>query len=261
MEKVNKSGVDLSVHNGNIDFEKLSKNVDFVMLRGGYSKTVDKNFIHNAKECEKYNLPYGVYWFSYAFNDAQGKGEANFLLETLKENELNPTIPIAFDYEYDSYEYAKKKGQDVSANNICKIAKGFLDTIIKSGHKVMLYTNLDYYTRIFKSIVNNYPIWLAQWNADTPAKQCVMWQYSSTKKVSGVIGYVDSNIYYDNQNEIQDENKKKKIQDKFWDKYMSVAQRILQGEFGNGAERKARLKEQGLDSELAQDIVNYLVYG
>ena len=38
-------GIDISVHNGNIDWSKAAKEIDFVILRAGYgTSTKDKRF-------------------------------------------------------------------------------------------------------------------------------------------------------------------------------------------------------------------------
>ena len=87
-----------------------------------------------------------------------------------------------------------------------------------------------------------------------------MWQKTSTKKINGVIGNVDYNVCYRNYsaNKTKTEDK---IKNKMWEKYLKIAQEILKGKYGNGAERKEKLKAQGLDAEFAQDVVNYLIYG
>lgn len=254
-------GVDLSVHNGNVNFKKLSYEVDFVMLRGGYSKTIDEKFLSNAKDCEKHGIPYGIYWFSYAFTAEEGKSEAKYCLEVIKENNLKPALPIAFDYEEGSYNYAKSKGQDVSPENICSIANAFLTEVKAEGYKELLYTNVDYYNRIFYSIVPKYHIWLAQWGVSKPCKQCDMWQSSSTKKFNGIQGEVDYDIAFYNYLTKEETDKKEKIKNYAWEKYLKVANEIINGKYGNGEERKNKLKQCGLDYELAQDVVNYLIYG
>ena len=41
-------GVDISEHNGTVDFRKLSNEVDFVMIRATYGKKgIDKKSIYN----------------------------------------------------------------------------------------------------------------------------------------------------------------------------------------------------------------------
>ena len=43
--------------------------------------------------------------------------------------------------------------------------------------------------------------------------------------------------------------------------YYTLAQEILDGEWGNGEERRRRLEAAGYDYELAQEYVNKILYG
>ena len=65
-------GIDVSKHNGNINWETVANNVDFAVIRAGYadetilSNGVDKyediKYIYNVEQCEKYNIPYALYF-------------------------------------------------------------------------------------------------------------------------------------------------------------------------------------------------------
>lgn len=254
-------GVDISVHNGKVDFEKLSHAVDFVMVRGGYSTQTDINFLANAKGCEQYKIPYGVYWFSYAKNKEDAVEEAAKCLAVIGENKLSPIYPIAYDYEYDSLAFANKLGLKLSAREIESFAISFLEHIRLNGRTPMLYTNVDFYNRYYKGIANSYLLWLAQWEVFKPSIKCQMWQSTSTKKINGIKGSVDYNTWYKNEETTEEKNKKQGLIDKYWNKYYRVANEIIGGKYGVGAERKKLLKENGYDAEFAQAVVNYILYG
>ena len=59
------SGIDISYHNGDIDFSKLKSKVDFIIMRAGYgTKTTDSKEIKfdiYYEEAKKYNIPIGTY--------------------------------------------------------------------------------------------------------------------------------------------------------------------------------------------------------
>ena len=60
-----KKGIDISYWQGNVDFSKVAKNVDFVILREGYRKTMDQKFLEYVDGCKKNGIPIkGVYHFS-----------------------------------------------------------------------------------------------------------------------------------------------------------------------------------------------------
>ena len=46
-------GIDISYWQGDVDFSKVAKNVDFVILREGYRKTIDEKFLAYVKGCKE----------------------------------------------------------------------------------------------------------------------------------------------------------------------------------------------------------------
>ena len=70
-----KKAVDISYHNGVIDFERLKNAVDYVIIRCGYGQDItsqdDKQWYRNVGECERLGIPYGVYFYSYAKTTAK----------------------------------------------------------------------------------------------------------------------------------------------------------------------------------------------
>lgn len=48
-----KKGIDISYHQGAIDFSKVKKcGIDFVILRSSYRKTTDTRFFEYVKKCK-----------------------------------------------------------------------------------------------------------------------------------------------------------------------------------------------------------------
>ena len=48
---------DLSYNQGNVDFKKLSKKVDFVILRASIETRKDTKYDEYASYCEQYGIP------------------------------------------------------------------------------------------------------------------------------------------------------------------------------------------------------------
>ena len=62
-----KKGIDISYWQGKVDFSKVSKSVEFVILREGYRRTIDKRFLEYVQGCKGNSIPiHGVYHFCYA---------------------------------------------------------------------------------------------------------------------------------------------------------------------------------------------------
>ena len=226
-------GIDVSKHNGNIDWGKVASSVDFVIIRAGFadetflSNGVDKyedvNYIKNVEGCEKYNIPYALYFYSYAnkvnnadrpsynkINGESAESEASHMLNLLKKTTNKGYYPtmntaIYFDQEDDSI-LAKTKDKNVLTGMINK----FCGIMNNNGHKCGVYASKYWFTdRInVKEVADKHSIWVAQWpgynsfdNAvsskssytTTPHK---LWQFSSEGRINGISTYVDLDLGY-----------------------------------------------------------------
>lgn len=259
-------GIDISKHNGVIDWEKVNDQVDFVMIRAGYGKTVDARFKNNVKKCNELGIPVGIYWFSYACTVTQAKAEAQMCINTIKEYKI--TYPVCYDFEYDSVEQARKKGIVITRNLMVEMARAFLLEIEKAGYYAMNYTNIDFLNKGFSELTNRFDTWLAQWGKSSPSKSCGIWQYSSTGKINGIKGNVDLNYAMKNfacstKNTLSVENKASilNLPASWWATYLGIAYSVINGLYGEGEERKKLIKAAGFDYTIVQRIVNILMGG
>lgn len=203
-------GVDLSYHNGDVDFDKIKANgVEFAFLRVGYrgygkagTLMRDTRFEEYYQLAKKAGIKIGVYFYSQAITVKEAEAEANLVLDILNTRELD--LPVVFDYEfapdYDGrLNVAWRKGtlnKTKSTNN----ALAFCRIIEDSGYKPMVYASKFFlYDNLNRKTLedNNIGIWLAHYtnNTDYDGKYQV-WQYSSSGSVEGVEGRVDCNFMY-----------------------------------------------------------------
>ena len=197
MAKNNKlNGIDVSYHQGTIDWDKVKKHISFAMIRAGYGNgVIDKQFERNSSECERLNIPYGVYWFSYAKNQNEAVIEANHCIKAITGK--NITYPVVFDFEYASDENAVKNNYKLNNTDRYVIAKSFLDEIEKAGYYAMIYTNKDYLSKGFLALTERYDVWFARWgDIEEPGYKCGLWQWSDKGKVEGINGNVDLNVAF-----------------------------------------------------------------
>lgn len=189
-----KRGIDISSHNGIIDMEKVKKSgIEFIILRMGYGKhrnQIDKKFYENYNKALEFQIPVGVYLYSYALNSESALEEANFVLDVVKNLKLE--YPIFLDMEdADGYKTKNK----VSNSTCIDICEKFCNQIEKAGYYVGIYANLDWLnTKINDSRLDKFDKWVAQWSKNcTYKKKFGMWQYSSKGIISGINGPVDLN--------------------------------------------------------------------
>lgn len=252
-----KAGIDVSEHNGTIEWEKVKTHIDFAILRAGYGrKNVDKKFTENIADCEKRKIPVGIYWFSYATSVAGAKQEAEKCIATIAKYKI--TYPVYFDFEYDSINnFRKVNGRSPTKKNIEEITTTFLSAIEKAGYKGGLYVNPDLGNRYFSSLLKNYELWVAHWGVDKPGIPCKMWQDSNKARIEGISGPVDSDLCYKDYASSND--LLEKCFKTYNEIYLNLAHEIIGGKWGAGAERVRKLKANDYDPNLAQAIVNLLL--
>ncbi len=189
--------IDVSEHQGNINWDRVKGSVEGVIIRAGYGKgNVDKFFHANAAACNKLGIPCGAYWFSYAYTPEMARLEAVQLLQAARQHRME--LPLAFDWEYDSRGYAIKHGITPSKTLVQEMTKAFCDEIEAAKYYCMVYTNVDFINQYFGELAGGrYDLWLASWprgsfDVTKPPRPCGIWQWGGSA-VPGINGNTDSN--------------------------------------------------------------------
>lgn len=188
--------IDLSYHNGTVDFKKVKADgVEGVILRAGYGQsTVDKKFKTYIKDAIAAGLHIGIYWFSYAFTIAAAEEEAKLCIKTIKAYKDKIDLPVFFDWEYDSMNYATKYGVTPDKKLITEMNKKFCEIIEKNGYTAGVYFNEDYRKRFIDlDKLKGFATWYARYTS-TVQKTYDIWQKSSEGKVAGINGNVDLDV-------------------------------------------------------------------
>lgn len=181
-------GVDISQHNGDVDFGRVkSAGIEFVILRAGYGKCIsqiDVDFYRNYKNAKENGLKVGAYWYSYASSPDEALLEAKVFCEVVKG--LDFDLPLYYDIE-----------ENNSLKQATANIQTFCNYLESQGYFAGVYANANAFNNfIDSSIKSRYTTWLAHWS-DKPAFVSPMWQNSSTGRIDGVKGYVDTDIAND----------------------------------------------------------------
>ena len=193
-----KNGIDLSTWNDVYDYGKLLKDQDFVMIRAGFGfNTIDNRMNKHIAGCKANKKPYGFYWFSYAMDVESAKKEAKFFVDLIKDV-ADPVLPLYFDWEYASDDYARKHGVIVNSDLLKKMALAFCNIVSDAGYTAGVYCNPDYISRYYGEGFFRYydfSLWLADWGA-RPSYECDIWQFSEKGQLDGVQGNVDLDLCF-----------------------------------------------------------------
>lgn len=198
-------GIDVSEFQGEINWGNLKYKIDFAILRAGYgNNNLDKQFIRNITECNRLEIPCGVYWFSYAYTIDMAKNEAEDLLNLIKDYEVQ--YPVCFDFEYDSIKYANKNGIEIDRNLASNIADSFCSEIQKNNYYAMNYANEYFIENYFSNeILEKYDLWYAFYNNKCNRKAGI-WQYSESGTLDSSSNNLDLDYSFNDYKEIIKKN-------------------------------------------------------
>lgn len=193
-------GIDVSTWNEVNNWASVKKaGNQFAVVRAGFGNTTtqqDKKFVEHMNGALEAGMAVGVYWFSYARSVDEAKKEAEACLEVIKAYKNRITLPVFFDFEYDSEEYAEKAGVTVDRRFVTDVTRAFCETIRSAGYIAGYYTNQDYYkNKLYPEELADYDLWLADYTGG-PEYTCAIQQFTSTGKVNGISGNVDMNVAF-----------------------------------------------------------------
>lgn len=242
-------GIDISKHNGNINLEPYKG--QFVIIRVGYGHFhLDEKFERNVDECKRLGIPFGVYHYSYALNEAEAEAEARGVLNAIAKYNNDIKVGVWFDME-DADGYKKKHGFKFSNGTIAPICYKFCKMIEDAGYYSGIYTSsswLDY----VKGLNDRFDKWVANWGKNdgtqhTNTSQNGTIQQYTSKPLDKNIMYADISRY-SRGNTTPVKPQLKPIE--------QIANEVIAGQWGNGSDRKKRLTDAGYNYDAVQKAVN-----
>lgn len=180
-------GIDLSAHNGNIDFYAVkSDGIEFAVLKATEGASFkDARFAQNYRGAVKAGLKVGAYHF-FRF-DVSGAVQALNMLHSIDKRKLD--LPLMIDVE----EWTNP--QDVATDDVLNQLEQMVDCLKQHGYRVMLYTNKAGHRRFLQDRFSDLPLWICSFT-DPPTKgEWHLWQYDHHGSVAGVKGHVDMNVF------------------------------------------------------------------
>lgn len=191
-------GIDVSAHNGDIDFKEVaSDGVTFVWIKASEGETLrDSKFAANYEAAHNAGLLTGAYHF-FRF-DCDGVMQAMNLCEALG-GEI-PDLGVAIDVEL------QNNAEGVEDKTIVANLESMVDYLSMKGLPVTFYSNKEGYARFLKHRFSDYPLWICSftdWEPMDDDTTWSFWQYSHKGKVRGVNGKVDENVFHGSRKELE----------------------------------------------------------
>lgn len=159
---------------------KLSKRAD-----GLY---IDPTFETNYRNAKAAGLDVGVYYYTYATNEAMADAELALVRQAVYGKEL--TLPVAVDVE-------ENKLKPMSTIDLTNLTAYALEQVEKMGFYAQLYTYTGYkYELDMARLSSRWDVWLADYTGKTPnvTFNYNAHQHTSKGAVPGISGNVDLNV-------------------------------------------------------------------
>ena len=185
-------GIDVSRHNGRIDWEEVAadRRIQFVYIKASEGRTLgDSRYKRNIKEARKAGLRVGSYHFFTYRRTAKEQFE-NFRKRVDKsQQDLLPMIDV------------EEKGNRGCDRAQLQARLRELAELIKSeyGKYPLIYSGHDFYNKYLAPEFNRHYLFLARYGGGEPhvkgGGKWNIWQYSETGHINGIKGKVDLNRF------------------------------------------------------------------
>lgn len=199
-----KGVIDVSQWQYDIDWAKAKADgVEGAIIRLGYGwgNYADAKAQRNINECKRLGIPFGIYWYSYAYDANCARAEGNDVAAKLRQMGVSPNnlkYPVYYDLE--KWTWAGHT-PPTNPNVYSGMADAWYGALQSAGYKNLgVYS----YTSYLQGPLNNSSIyaktrWVAQYGAQMGYNAFGTndrgWQYTSSGRINGISGSVDMNAF------------------------------------------------------------------
>lgn len=199
-----KGVIDVSSWQGDVDWAKAKADgVEGAIIRLGYGwgNYADAKAQRNINECKRLGIPFGIYWYSYAYDANCARAEGNDVAAKLRQMGVSPNdlkYPVYYDLE--KWTWAGHT-PPTNPNVYSGMADAWYGALQSAGYKNLgVYS----YTSYLQGPLNNSNIyaktrWVAQYGAQMGYNAFGTndrgWQYTSSGHINGISGSVDMNAF------------------------------------------------------------------
>lgn len=188
-------GIDISHHQGEIDWEVLRNNgmidkypVRFVMIKATEgASNLDRRFKDNFHQAREYGFVRGAYHFWST--TSTGRAQAEYFISNvdLEEGDLPPVLDV------------ERKPKTQTAEEFKESVLTWLRLVERHyGVKPIIYTYYKFkMAYLSDSVFDAYPYWIAHYYVDKVEYKgkWKFWQHTDCGRLPGIKGYVDFDIY------------------------------------------------------------------
>lgn len=174
--------VDISHHQGTIDWAKASKVIDLAIIRTQYgSQLEDTKHVSYEASAKKYDVPFGVYAYNLSTDQADAKVEARDFYKRASKDAAFYVIDV----------------EEVTGTSMSSM-RGIVSSYIAelrtlTDKKIGLYIANHMYDDLNLDVSKADFVWIPRYGSSKPVYTHKLWQFTDQGKVNGISTYVDLN--------------------------------------------------------------------
>lgn len=177
-------GIDVSHHNGKIDWKKVPKSVQFVYIKATEGASLqDDRYATNLKQARQQGFKVGSYHFFHMTTGA--RAQFNNFKKVVKKSQQD-LIPMV---DVETLDRKSPKQLRDSLSVFCKLCEKHY------GKKPIIYTSESHYNNWLAPHFNKYHLYIARYMPQAPQitgpGTYTIWQYSEKGTVKGINHKVD----------------------------------------------------------------------
>lgn len=188
--------IDVSKHNGAINWTAVNGNAQAAVIRMGYrgyhkgTLALDPMYMANRQGAQANGVPFSVYFFPCSINDAEAVEEADFIKKHTAD--MSFPLPVFLDSEISDPLHKGGRSDHLDRATRTHLLKLIIDRCQGAGIPMGIYASTSWLNNNLDMSQLPYSVWCAQY-----AESCkytgsyVMWQYSSKGSIPGISGHVD----------------------------------------------------------------------
>ena len=194
-------GMDVARYQGAIDYTKVyAAGVHFVYMKATEGKDyVDPAFADNWRRARQSGMAHGAYHFmTWCSTAAQ---QAAWFIKNVPDD---PTaLPPVLDLEWNHGSSCKNKFDKADVLEKIRVMLAAMEK--HTGKLPIIYTDMTFHHDILEGEHFDNAFWLRSTAAEPPeryrGRQWMMWQWTQTGVLNGVVGEVDRNAFYGDEND------------------------------------------------------------
>lgn len=183
-------GADVSQFQDNINWNQVSKHIDFALIRAQIGHTdVDANFSTNYENAKRNGVVRGAYQFAYPIYDTATESYAAYKETVLANGGFQ--IPPIVDVE-------SAGCGNLTKQQVTQWVSEWLAKAISDYGSAILYSNTDFFQSHIdiRQLPKGTLLWVAEYGVENPSVEpWLFWQHTDKGTIEGISGYVDLDAF------------------------------------------------------------------